>query len=95
MTDFYSVLPHLNATLNASSFVLLSSGYYFIRRKRVLAHRTCQLAALTASGDYDTHVGRLVHERHPIKVVNAQEAIDDYDKWHALYKKLIVDRSQH
>lgn len=49
MTDFYSVLPHLNATLNASSFVLLASGYYFIRRKRVRAHRNCQLAALTAS----------------------------------------------
>jgi putative membrane protein len=49
MTDFYSVLPHLNATLNASSFVLLSSGYYFIRQKRVVAHRNCQIAALTAS----------------------------------------------
>src|SRR3982075_4249781 len=49
MTDFYSVLPHLNATLNASSFVLLSSGYYFIRHRRVLAHRNCQVAALTAS----------------------------------------------
>ena len=49
MTDIYSVLPHLNATLNASSFILLSSGYYFIRRGRVNAHRNCQLAALTAS----------------------------------------------
>ena len=49
MSDFYSVLPHLNATLNASSFVLLLSGYYFIRQKRVTAHRNCQLAALTAS----------------------------------------------
>jgi putative membrane protein len=49
MTDFYSVLPHLNATLNASSFVLLSSGYFFIRRKNVIAHRRCQLSALTAS----------------------------------------------
>lgn len=49
MTDFYSVLPHLNATLNAASFVLLSSGYYFIKRKRVQAHRNCQLSALTAS----------------------------------------------
>src|SRR5947207_8680201 len=49
LTDFYSILPHLNATLNASSFVLLSSGYYFIRRGRVLAHRRCQLSALTAS----------------------------------------------
>ncbi len=49
MTDFYSVLPHLNATLNASSFLLLSGGYYFIKRKRVKAHRNCQVAALTAS----------------------------------------------
>src|SRR5947209_19587225 len=49
MTDFYSILPHLNAILNASSFVLLSSGYFFIRRKRVIAHRNCQISALTAS----------------------------------------------
>jgi putative membrane protein len=49
MTDFYSVLPHLNASLNASSFLLLSSGYYFIRQGRVFAHRNCQLSALTAS----------------------------------------------
>ena len=49
MTDFYSVLPHFNALLNASSFVLLASGYFFIRRGRVHAHRTCQISALTAS----------------------------------------------
>ena len=49
MTDLFSILPHLNATLNASSFVLLASGYYFIRRGRVLAHRRCQLTALGAS----------------------------------------------
>lgn len=49
MTDYYSVLPHLNACLNASSFVLLTSGYFFIRRGRVMAHRNCQIAALTAS----------------------------------------------
>ncbi len=49
MTDYFSVLPHLNAILNASSFVLLSSGYFFIRRKNVHAHRNCQIAALTAS----------------------------------------------
>jgi uncharacterized membrane protein YozB (DUF420 family) len=49
MTDPYSVLPHLNAALNASSFILLTSGYYFIRRGRVNAHRTCQISALVAS----------------------------------------------
>jgi|ERR1051326_82262 putative membrane protein len=49
MNDFYSVLPHLNAALNASSFLLLSAGYFFIRRKRVSAHRNCQISALCAS----------------------------------------------
>ena len=49
MIDFYSVLPHLNACLNASTFVLLTTGFFFIRRKRVIAHRNCQLAALSAS----------------------------------------------
>jgi uncharacterized membrane protein YozB (DUF420 family) len=49
VTDYFSVLPHLNAALNASSFVLLTSGYFFIKRKRVIAHRNCQIAALTTS----------------------------------------------
>jgi len=48
-----------------------------------------------ANKSYDTHVRKLVEQRQPIAVVNAQEAIDDYDKWHGLYKKLIVDRSTH
>ena len=49
MIDFYSVLPHLNACLNASTFVLLTTGFFFIRRKRIIAHRNCQIAALSAS----------------------------------------------
>jgi uncharacterized membrane protein YozB (DUF420 family) len=43
-------LPALNATLNAISFVLLCTGYYFIRRKQWRKHRACMLAALTFSG---------------------------------------------
>lgn len=49
MSDYFSVLPHFNAFLNASSFVLLISGYVFIRRKNVHAHRNCQIAALSVS----------------------------------------------
>jgi putative membrane protein len=49
MIDLYSVLPHLNAFLNASTFVLLTIGFFFIRRKHVIAHRNCQIAALSAS----------------------------------------------
>jgi iron(III) transport system substrate-binding protein len=48
-----------------------------------------------ASKNYDTHVRRLVRDGKPIKVVNSQEAVDDYEKWQSLYKRLIVDRSQH
>ena len=40
-------------------------------------------------------IERFVREGREIAVVNAQSAIDDYDKWQSLYKKLIVDRSQN
>ena len=49
MTDYFSVLPHCNAFLNASTFVLLTSGYVLIRQKKVRAHRNCQVTALAAS----------------------------------------------
>jgi putative membrane protein len=49
MPEYIPYLPHLNAFLNGSSAVLLSSGYLFIRARRVTAHRTCQIAALTVS----------------------------------------------
>ncbi|MBI2059755.1 MAG: DUF420 domain-containing protein [Nitrospirae bacterium] len=44
-----SDLPALNATLNGTSAVLLGTGFYFIRRKKVRAHRACMIGALTAS----------------------------------------------
>jgi uncharacterized membrane protein YozB (DUF420 family) len=49
MLRYISYLPHLNACLNATSFVLLSSGYFFIRSGKVAAHRACQIAALCVS----------------------------------------------
>ena len=42
-------LPHLNATLNALSFVFLVSGYRLIRQKRIPAHRACMLSACVTS----------------------------------------------
>jgi putative membrane protein len=49
MSDYVSYLPHLNATLNSISALLLIAGYNFIRKGRVFAHRNCQLSALFAS----------------------------------------------
>lgn len=49
MSDLISALPHFNACLNFSSFVLLTSGYVFIKRGNVIAHRNCQIAALSVS----------------------------------------------
>ena len=45
-----SLLPHLNAALNATSGALLLAGFYFIRRRNVPAHRACMAAALAVSG---------------------------------------------
>lgn len=41
--------PALNATLNALSAVLLSTGYLMIRRGRVLAHKSCMGLAFASS----------------------------------------------
>lgn len=45
-----SVLPHLNAALNATSFVLLVAALYQIRRGNVQMHRRLMLSALAVSG---------------------------------------------
>ena len=42
-------LPALNATLNATSAVLLALGYIFIRQQRQSAHRACMLGAFVVS----------------------------------------------
>ncbi len=44
-----SFLPHLNALLNAISFILLLVGFYFIRRRRITAHLATMLSALVVS----------------------------------------------
>jgi putative membrane protein len=42
-------LPSLNAFLNATSAVLLVTGYRFIRHQNVRAHRACMIAAFLVS----------------------------------------------
>jgi putative membrane protein len=42
-------LPLLNACLNAMSAALLGAGWFFIRHKRVVAHKTCMVSALAVS----------------------------------------------
>jgi putative membrane protein len=44
-----SYFPALDATLNATSALLLTAGYVFIRRKNVRAHKTCMLGAVITS----------------------------------------------
>jgi putative membrane protein len=44
-----AALPTLNACLNATSALLLSAGYVFIRRRRIAAHRACMLGAACVS----------------------------------------------
>jgi uncharacterized membrane protein YozB (DUF420 family) len=49
MQDYVLILPHLNAALNFTSFLLLLNGYRFIRRGNIVAHRNCQLSAVATS----------------------------------------------
>ncbi len=43
-------LPALNAALNTVSFLLLVTGYLFIRRGDKRRHRACMIGALVVSG---------------------------------------------
>jgi uncharacterized membrane protein YozB (DUF420 family) len=47
--DLIAALPHVNATLNATSAVLLLAGFRFIRAGRIQAHRNCQVSAVITS----------------------------------------------
>jgi len=76
--------PHPNAAALFYDYMLTDGQRFYMEVHRVPANK-----------NYDTPVRRLVRERQAVKIVNAQEAIDDYEKWLDLYKRIIVDRSQH
>jgi uncharacterized membrane protein YozB (DUF420 family) len=42
-------LPTVNASLNGLAAVFLLLGFYFIRQRRIAAHRACMLTAFTCS----------------------------------------------
>ena len=44
-----SILPTLNASLNATSALLLTLGYLFIRQRAITAHTMCMLSACGTS----------------------------------------------
>lgn len=45
-----SDLPTVNATLNTISTILLTIGFLMIRRRNIVAHRNCMIAAFVVSG---------------------------------------------
>jgi putative membrane protein len=44
-----SYFPAIEACLNAISAVLLATGYFFIRKRKLPAHKTCMVSAFVAS----------------------------------------------
>jgi ABC-type Fe3+ transport system substrate-binding protein len=76
--------PHPHAAALFYDYMLTDGQRFHLEVNRVPANR-----------NFDTPVRRLVRERQPVKIVDSHEAIDDYEKWERLYKRLIVDRSQH
>jgi iron(III) transport system substrate-binding protein len=76
--------PHPHAAALFYDYMLTDGQRFYTEVYRVPANR-----------NYDTPVRRLVREGQPVKLVDTRRIIDDYDKWLRLYKKLIVDRSQH
>jgi putative membrane protein len=66
-----SDLPAVNASLNLTSAVLVGAGYYFIRRRRVQAHKACMVAAVIVSAaflafylTYHYYAGSVPYPKH-------------------------------
>ena len=76
--------PHPNAAALFYDYMLTEGQRFYTGVYRIPANR-----------EYDSPVRRLVNDRKPVRIVDARRAIDDYDRWLRLYKKLIVDRSAH
>jgi len=76
--------PHPHAAALFYDYMLSDGQRFHLEVNRVPANK-----------NYPTVVRRLVQEGQSIRIVNAQDAIDEHDKWFALYKRIIVDRSQH
>lgn len=57
--ELLPIFPHLNALLNGTSALFLVTGFYFIRTKKISAHRFCMLTASSLSAifllSYLTH----------------------------------------
>jgi putative membrane protein len=49
-----SDLATVNAGLNATSAVLIGSGFYFIKQKNIRAHKVCMVSALVVSAVFLT-----------------------------------------
>jgi len=76
--------PHPHAAALFYDYMLTEGQRLYTTMHRVPANK-----------GYDSPVRRLVRDGAALRVVDAQRGADDYDKWLRLYKKLIVDRSQH
>jgi len=75
---------HPNAAALFFDYMLTDGQRFYTDVYRVPANRK-----------YDTPVRRLLQQGASYRVVDAQKAIDEHDKWLDLYRKLIVDRSKH
>ena len=75
---------HPNAAALFFDYMLTDGQRFYTDVHRVPANRK-----------YDSPVRRLVQQGAAYRVVDAQKAMDEHDKWLDLYKKLIVDRSKH
>jgi iron(III) transport system substrate-binding protein len=75
---------HPNAAALFLDYMLTDGQRFYTEVYRVPANKS-----------YDTPVRRLVQRGESYRVVDARKSMDEHDKWVRLYKRLIVDRSQH
>jgi len=59
-----SEFPAIDATLNATSALLLTLGYFFIRREKIQAHKVCSIQDLWAGFEIPNCARRGIRTSH-------------------------------
>jgi len=78
--------PEINAGLNGTAFLLLTTGFILIKQKKIAAHRAVMLTAFTVSVVFlISYVAG--------KIVNGLTLFDGHGVWRAVYFTILISHT--
>ena len=96
--DWVYILPHLNATFNSITTIVLLLGLYFIKQKNILAHKSMMSIAFTLGSLFlvsyviyhSTADSTIYGDLNGNGILDEAEKTDDLMWWRGLYVGILL-----